>query len=138
MTTWPSPDVFPLPQVTFSGESGANVVRTRQASGSIQQRHRFRGLVTFVNVEWELTDELLETFIIFHKQNLNLGSDWFLLALPFTGVYVPTVVRFVEGRFQLSYVPVGHWMVRARLDVQSRLTLTVAELEDILEPEEEA
>lgn len=118
MIYWP--DVLPKPQVNYSLGSKNGVIRTRMESGRIRQRRRFMDEQYQANVEWLLSDAQYHIFKSFLFYSLSGGADWFEIELPDgSGGLALNKARFVSEEQRAVYVPVGHWRVSARLDIET-------------------
>jgi hypothetical protein len=120
------PATLPKPTQALSLRQRANSIRTKMDAGNVRQRRRFTTEILQVEIRWEFTDAEMSLFISWHKQKINLGTDWFTLSLPLgtTGFQTHTV-RFQDGDFNQDYVPVSNWEVSATLDVQQRVNVAV-------------
>jgi hypothetical protein len=88
-------------------------------SGRFRQRRRFTVDHTLVDITWELTDTELGVFEAFCEHRLAQCTSWFEIELPLGGTGMAKhVARFVEGKYKISYEPVSHWKVQARLEVE--------------------
>jgi hypothetical protein len=119
METWP--EQFPAPDTSFSVSTDPTMLRTSMDSGQVRQRRRFSTETTVLNVTWTLTDGELSLFTGFVAYRLNAGVDWFKITLPVTGGgFKEQTARFLNGRFDQTYVDFGGWAVSAKLEVLSR------------------
>lgn len=131
METWPS--IFPKPQVDLQEDIKAQTVRTKTAPGLIQQRKRFSGTTNFVDVSWEMSDDVLGDFQSFRAIRLNLGTDWFLMPLALDDDETTLrTVRLIDGQYSISYVEVGYWKLSAKLDLLQEPYMSESDLDDIL------
>lgn len=115
--TWPTN--FPAPSADFSTDTEASSVRTRMESGRYRQRRRYTQDLVLVDIAWDLTDTEYGIFQAFVQHTLEQGTQWFDISIPVSGQGMQThTVRFLEGKYKASYVPVSHWKVSARVEVQ--------------------
>lgn len=131
METWPVS--FPAPNEDFSAEAIAGALRTAMDSGAIRQRRRFSVDLTQISISWTLDNIQMAVFSSFHKNRLNLGTDWFIMPLDLGGGMVNHTVRFVGGQYSQQYAPISFWTVSAKMDVLERHTFSSSLLAIYLE-----
>jgi len=130
MPTW-NETLFGRPQRNLTAETNGATVRSRNTDGLLGQRHRFRGQENVVGVSWDMVNSTFGKFLDFHEFELQLGSLWFDIDLPFPG-YGTCKARFVEGNFTFHYVESRHWLVAAQLEIKDPVLLTEVELDTVL------
>lgn len=131
METWDL-TTFPRPERAFSVESNGNSTRSKIDTGPIAQRHRMAGQENVISVSFVMLNSTFGKFRKFHEQNINQGSDWFLMPLILDGTETNAVVRFVEGKFSFGYQVNRFWKVSAKLELKERALMSLAALTTIL------
>lgn len=136
MATWPTQ----LPGGTTEGyvfEPRAQFARTDMDAGPARQRRRFTSAPTHVQMQWFFTRAQMEIFESWFEHEIAGGSAWFEIPL-WGGVgYRMTEVRFFEETpYRASLPGPVHFTVEAKLEVRSRVVLSAAELDAILNPPE--
>lgn len=118
MATFPTS--LPTPTVSgYQGQAGANVQRTDFDAGPARQRLRYGTAPDELNVSWKLKDAEYVIFKAFWRDEINLGTDYFLMNLPLGGGLATYEVRFVGGQYQYQLLPGINWQITAKLDVRT-------------------
>jgi hypothetical protein len=114
------PISLPTPTVSgYQGKAGANVQRTDFDAGPARQRLRYGTAPDEVSVSWKLKDAEFVTFKEFWRDEINKGTDYFLMDLPMGGGIATHEVRFVGGGYEYQILPGTNWQVTAKLDVRT-------------------
>lgn len=117
MTTWPTdlPDPLLNPN---AGSVGGNVARTDMESGPARQRLRFGDNPDELSIGWKFKPAEMQIFIDFWRDEINQGTDWFLMDLHRGEGLLTYEVRFIGGAYQDQPLSGLNWLVTAKLDVR--------------------
>jgi hypothetical protein len=117
MATWP--ETLPSPTLAgYQGESGMNVQRTDFDSGSARQRKRYGDCPDEQSLNFKFTAAEMAIFRAFWKDDINNGTDYFLMDVDIGNGIASHEVRFIGGRFQHQRLPGANWQVSAKFDVR--------------------
>lgn len=118
----PTPPIvdWPLPLPNVNNVVGQNskrqTTRIEMDSGHVRQYAGADTTISTYNVEWEFTLAQLAIFQDLFYVSLKAGEFAMSLKLPVDGGFIPTVVRFVGGKFSESYFGKNMFKVSATLD----------------------
>ncbi len=116
MATWPT--TLPNPLLSgYQGESGANVSRTDMDAGPPRQRLRYSDAPENFSLTFKFKPAEMQTFVSFHRVDINRGNDWFLMTLDIGEGFEEYSVRIVSGLYQKQALPGMNWQVSFKLEV---------------------
>jgi hypothetical protein len=117
MATWPI--ILPVPSVQgYQGEVSPNVDRTDFDAGEARQRLRYGTAPEQHTVTWKFTPTEMATFVAFHRDEINQGTDYFLMDMHLGEGLQSCNVRFMNGKYQKQPLSGLNWIVSAKLDVK--------------------
>lgn len=129
MSTWPAS----LPQTPLAaGYSVAQYPRTTTSPLDTAPERQDRTTVdtaATASASWLMTDEQVDVFAAFFKQQRGTDADFFEIPLYTAAGAVPHSARFA-GPYQQQYTN-GYWLVSVSLDVAASVYLTEQQTRDM-------
>lgn len=119
-------EAFPAeltPSQDFQTSVETSLARSAEQDGFISQRKRFDREQGSYRVAWNFNGEELAIFKIFFEDQINNGTNWFLMEIAPGGEgLTPLVVRFVDAKFSESQTDVLNWKISAQLELKDVAT----------------